>query len=310
MIKIDIISGFLGAGKTTFIKMMLKHYMNKGEKCVYVVNEFGQQGIDGILMENENCSVYELANGCICCSLRTDFVVVLKDIVEQIKPDRIIFEPSGVFVFADFFSFLNQQTFAGKCEIGHRISIVDAVTFPKIYRSASYFIQNQTRNSSLVILSKTQMENANTEETICDIKNINPNIAVVNVNWDELNDEAFEEILKPVPFVPVKINLRDSDNKVIRKITGAKKERHAKYETLSFDADKFNCFDDAEDFTKSIINKKYGDVIRGKGFVNIAGDTYLINIVGDTYDITQHKYDEESLFTIIGTELKKGDDNA
>ncbi len=305
MVNIDIVSGFLGAGKTTFIQTMLKHYMDKGQRTVYVVNEFGQQGIDGLLMENEQCAVYELTNGCICCSLRTEFVEVLKDIIEKVKPDRIVFEPSGVFVFSDFFAFLKGDAFKDRCKVDHCICIVDAVTFPKLYRGASYFMENQIRNAGLVILSKVQMPGAAVEETLCDIKNINPQIGIVNMPWDAFSTQVLDDILDVTPYQPAELTLsgRRRLGSCVGKAYTAKKNIHTAYETLSMEVAPFEDMDVLQAFVGEIVGGSYGDVIRGKGFANLPEGTFLVNIVANTVDITPYAYTMDGVFTLIGTGL-------
>lgn len=309
MVKLDIVSGFLGAGKTTLIQILLKHFMDKGQKTVYVVNEFGQAGIDGTLMQGKDFDVFELANGCICCTLKNEFVLVLKDIVEKIKPDRIIFEPSGIFVFSEFFSFMENDFFRGACEIEHCISVVDTVTFPKVFRTASYFIENQTRHSNLVILSKTQMEKAAVDETICDIRNISQDVPIVNIPWSDFTPEMLDEIMevRPLPRATKAEFTLKRNAPSIKSAVAVKKSKHSNYETISFDVEPFETEEAMKEFVNKITEKTFGDVLRGKGFVQVGDDTYLVNVVDTESEITKHKYSADPRFTIIGTNLSLQD---
>ena len=124
MTKVDIISGFLGAGKTTFIKELIAK-VYKGEKIVLIENEFGEIGIDSRFMQNSGIEVTEMNSGCICCTLVGDFAKALKQVVDEFQPDRVIIEPSGVGKLSDVASAVNEMKDSAQVEIDSRITVVD-----------------------------------------------------------------------------------------------------------------------------------------------------------------------------------------
>lgn len=115
MTKLDVVSDFLGAGKTTLIKKMLAVCAENGESVVLVENEFGEIGIDGPALRMAGVEVYEISKGCVCCSLKGDFTAILKDILSSLKLDRIIFEPSGIFVLDEIFDIMNNPDISRSC---------------------------------------------------------------------------------------------------------------------------------------------------------------------------------------------------
>ena len=129
MVQIDMISGFLGAGKTTFANRILDYYAKKGFHPVYIVNEFGETRLDADIMEKEGFTSVEIRGGCVCCTLKGDIEIAITKVIEQYHPTHIVFEPSGVFVFNNFFEVLNSDMLRNKCEIGNVITIVDSVNF-------------------------------------------------------------------------------------------------------------------------------------------------------------------------------------
>ncbi|HBC94144.1 MAG TPA: hypothetical protein DCZ10_14915 [Pelotomaculum sp.] len=127
MIKVDVVSGFLGAGKTTLIKLLLKAYEN--ERVVLVENEFGEIGIDGELVERDGFDVFEISNGCICCIMKKDFVQVLARVIEEFKLERIIIEPTGISILSEIIDILRRPEFASQCLINSLLTVVDSVNY-------------------------------------------------------------------------------------------------------------------------------------------------------------------------------------
>ena len=306
MVNLDIVSGFLGSGKTTFIQQLLKHFMDKGEKTVYVVNEFGEVGVDSLIMKNEGCEVFELANGCICCTLKADFALILKDLLDNVNPDRIVFEPSGVFVFADFFSFLRGDWIRERCHVSHVVTIVDAVTFSEAYSSMSHIMEDQIRNAGTVIVSKTQLPNARTEETVCDVRNISQNVNIISMDWNSFTPELLDKALEAWPVREHKHNVDLSDEcccTSAKSVVLNKAAEHMEFETASLKLEPFGTYDELVAFTRKIREGRFGGVLRGKGFMRHGGETYLVNIVGGECDIVPYTNNPGSSFTIIGTGL-------
>ena len=154
MSKVDIISGFLGAGKTTFIKKLIKE-VYQDEQIVLIENEFGEIGIDGTFMNNSGIEVTEINSGCICCSLIGDFEVSLKEVLETYHPDRIIIEPSGVGKLSDVIKAVNNIS-SDKLVLDNYITVIDAKKCRLYTKNFGEFFNNQIEYASLIILSRTQ----------------------------------------------------------------------------------------------------------------------------------------------------------
>ena len=124
MVKIDLISGFLGVGKTTFANMLLRYYMDHGKKPVYIVNEFGETGLDADIIKADGFEAVEVFGGCICCTLKNDITIAIDDVIKTFSPDIIVFEPSGVFIVDSFYDILKDETIEDKCEQGNSVRVV------------------------------------------------------------------------------------------------------------------------------------------------------------------------------------------
>ena len=195
MIKVDIISGFLGAGKTTLIKHLLGHvYVN--ENVVLIENEFGEIGIDGGFLQDAGIEIKEMNSGCICCSLVGDFATSLKEVVDTYHPDRIIIEPSGVGKLSDVEKAVNDVASKLELEIGYKVVVAD-VTKCKIYlKNFGEFYKNQIENANTIILSRTDIaKEGKAEEALELIKGLNSVAAVVTTPVNMLEDEILVKAL-------------------------------------------------------------------------------------------------------------------
>ncbi len=188
MTKIDIISGFLGAGKTTLIKKLLDGAF-KGEKVVLIENEFGEIGIDGGFLKDAGVEITEMNSGCICCSLVGDFGKALKEVVDRFAPDRIIIEPSGVGKLSDVIKAVQdvQDDLTG-AELNSFSAVVDA-SKAKIYmKNFGEFFNNQVESAKTIILSRTQNVKEEKLKQVVDLlKEHNAEAAIITTPWDELD---------------------------------------------------------------------------------------------------------------------------
>ena len=187
MTKIDIISGFLGAGKTTLIKKLLDGAF-KGEKVVLIENEFGEIGIDGGFLKDAGIEITEMNSGCICCSLVGDFGKSLKEVVERFHPDRIIIEPSGVGKLSDVIKAVQDvQGELGEAILNSFSTVVDA-SKAKIYmKNFGEFFNNQVESAKTIILSRTQnVKQEKLEQVVAMLKEHNADAVVITTPWDEL----------------------------------------------------------------------------------------------------------------------------
>lgn len=186
MTKIDIFSGFLGAGKTTLIKKLIKEAYN-GEKLVLIENEFGEIGVDGGFMKDAGIEVTEMNSGCICCSLVGDFGEALKKVIEEFAPDRILIEPSGVGKLSDVIhAVLNAE--GDGAVVNGAVTVVDAAKCKMYMKNFGEFFNNQIENAGTIILSRTDgIAQAKLEQCISMIREHNGEAIIVTTPWDELD---------------------------------------------------------------------------------------------------------------------------
>ena len=187
MTKIDIISGFLGAGKTTLIKKLLDEAF-QGEKIVLIENEFGEIGIDGGFLKDAGVEITEMNSGCICCSLVGDFGAALKKVLDDYAPDRIIIEPSGVGKLSDVIAAVEGvQKTTPALHLHSFVTVVDA-TKAKVYmKNFGEFFNNQVEHASAILLSRTQnMDQAKLDAAVRLLREKNPKAAILTTPWDQL----------------------------------------------------------------------------------------------------------------------------
>ena len=195
MTKIDIISGFLGAGKTTFIKKMLEDVF-QGEKIVLIENEFGEIGIDGGFLKDSGIEISELNSGCICCSLVGDFGKNLREVMERFHPDRILIEPSGVGKLSDVMKSVQEVEQENEVKLNGRITVVNTAKATKQMKAFGEFFNNQIEYATVVVLSRTQNVKPEQTETVVNaIREKNPRAAVITTPWDEIDGKQIYKVI-------------------------------------------------------------------------------------------------------------------
>ena len=199
MAKIDIISGFLGAGKTTLIKKLLSEAL-KGQQVVLIENEFGEIGIDGGLLKDAGVNITEMNSGCICCSLVGDFGTALKDVITKFNPDRIIIEPSGVGKLSDVIKAVQGVAEDAPIELNSLVTVADANKCKMYMKNFGEFYNNQVESAHTIVLSRTQnMKQDKLEACVAMIREHNKDAAVITTPWDELTGEQLLAAMeKPV----------------------------------------------------------------------------------------------------------------
>ena len=189
MAKIDIISGFLGAGKTTLIKKLLGEAL-KGQQVVLIENEFGEIGIDGGFLKDAGVNITEMNSGCICCSLVGDFGTALKDVITKFNPDRIIIEPSGVGKLSDVIKAVQGVAEDAPIELNSLVTVADANKCKMYMKNFGEFYNNQVESAHTIVLSRTQnMKQDKLEACVAMIREHNKEAAVITTPWDELTGE-------------------------------------------------------------------------------------------------------------------------
>jgi len=195
MTKVDIISGFLGAGKTTFIKELISKVF-KDEKIVLIENEFGEIGIDSRFMQNAGIEVTEMNSGCICCTLVGDFAKSLKQVVENYAPDRIIIEPSGVGKLSEVVTAVEEVKAEAGIEINSKITVVDAKKAKMYMKNFGEFFINQVEHASTIVISRTQMMKEDDLAKCLELlSEHNENATIITTPWDKLEGTAIRSAI-------------------------------------------------------------------------------------------------------------------
>ena len=192
--KIDVFSGFLGAGKTTLIKKLLKEAY-KGEKVVLIENEFGKVGIDGGFLQEAGVEITEMNSGCICCSLVGDFGKAMKEVIEKFSPDRILIEPSGVGKLSDVLRAV-EKVESDDVVISGAATVADASKCKMYMKNFGEFYDNQITSANAIILSRTgDMKEEKIAEAVALIREKNPEAVIVTTPWDMLDGKKILEVI-------------------------------------------------------------------------------------------------------------------
>ncbi|WP_294407288.1 GTP-binding protein [uncultured Clostridium sp.] len=196
MTKIDIVSGFLGAGKTTLIKKIIEDALHS-EKLMIIENEFGQIGIDGGFLKDTGIEITEMNSGCICCSLVGDFGTALKEALDKYTPDRIIIEPSGVGKLSDVIRAVKDIEHETEIKLNSFTAVVDAQKCKMYMKNFGEFFNNQIESANTIILSRTQkLSQEKLEGVVSLIRDHNENATIITTPWDDINGRRIVEAME------------------------------------------------------------------------------------------------------------------
>lgn len=318
--KVDIISGFLGAGKTTLIKKLLAGKLHS-ENLVIIENEFGEIGIDGSILKSSNVEVREINSGCICCTLAGDFGKAIEEVVVKYKPDRIIIEPSGVGKLSDVIKACTALKLKNILEINMVIAVVDALKYQIYISNFGEFFENQIRHAKTIILSRTQkVENKKLEAVVSSIQKLNDKANIITTPWESINSELIISVAERDASAFLENELKDKKKITLKESVhhedckcGCNHEpSHNHSADEVFDVwgietpKKFN-----EIELKNIINmlgneKLYGMILRGKGILQLIEDRWMqFDYTPGELEMKETSADYAGRLCIIGKNLKK-----
>ena len=210
MTRIDIYSGFLGAGKTTLIKKMIKEAYS-GEKLVLIENEFGEIGIDGGFLQEAGIAITEMNSGCICCSLVGDFGKALEKVVAEYAPDRILIEPSGVGKLSDVIKAVQRVT-NDEVKLGNFVTVADATKCKMYMKNFGEFYNNQIETANTIILSRTDgMPEAKLDACVDLIREKNHDAVIVTTPWPELTGAQIEEAMEKKTSIALELEKMEEE---------------------------------------------------------------------------------------------------
>ena len=285
--KILLVSGFLGAGKTTFIKELAK---NINLEFVVLENEYADIGVDKDFLDEKNLNVWEMSEGCICCSMKGDFKSSIKRIYSEINPEYLVVEPTGVGMLSSIIENIREIN-NNDIEILSPLTLIDITSFNEYLETFNNFFIDNLKNTGKVMLTK--LENSNHFE-IENIKNeilrINNNLEIITTDYRNFPKEWFANLLN-----------KSIDNKVIDKNFSLKK--HINLKTFSKENVNLKTMDELGLFLNKLVNGDFGKIYRAKGIVKIDGYWGKFNLVYKNFEMEPITDAKETKIVIIGNNL-------
>lgn len=319
MTKVDIISGFLGAGKTTFIKLLIENVF-AGEKLVLIENEFGEIGIDGGFLKDAGIEITEMNSGCICCTLVGDFSKALRKVIEEYHPDRVLIEPSGVGKLSDVSKAIEHVKKEADIEIEGRITIVDGKKAKLYLKNFGEFFKNQVAYANTIVVSRTQMmEDHSIEECVKMLREENKEASIISTSWDKLSKEAIEHALSPDTqlegiFEEEKCPVCSHEHHH-EGACGCGHEHHHHHHHhadeifTSWGQETAHKYTEGElDFLLKALSETegYGTILRAKGIVEMENGAWKqFDLVPQEYEVRESAADYTGRLCVIGTDLKE-----
>ena len=322
MTKVDIISGFLGAGKTTLIAKLLKEGL-AGEQVVLIENEFGEIGIDGGFLKESGVEIREMNSGCICCSLVGDFGTSLKEVVEKYHPDRIIIEPSGVGKLSDVIKAVKDLHIENEIRLNSASTVADASKVKVYMKNFGEFFNNQIEHAGTIILSRTQnVSEAKLKTDIELIRSLNKDAHIITTPWDDIDGKQILDAMENVTNLELEM-LAEAAAKVAEEHEhhhhhdgecgcGHHHEHghhHADEVFTSWGVETPNKYDKEE--LSEILRKlsetdDYGEILRAKGMLPTPdGKWMFFDLVPEEYEIRDGEPEITGRICVIGAKLKE-----
>lgn len=296
--KIDIISGFLGAGKTTMINKLLEE-KNLGQGIAIIENEYGDINIDSKRIGQSEIEIKSITSGCICCSLQGEFDTAMKELIDEFKPNRIIIEPTGVGKLSDIINVVNKLKNERDVVLNMAIAIVDAVEFEDFIDVFGEFFKDQIQYATTVTLSKTQLvEEEKVDEIITCIRDINPNGNIIATPWDKLSSRNILELAE--------------SNKSKRHDYLEDNHHHHDHEDDKFQywtmetAKKYDN-NRLKEILRELKEEKYGNVLRAKGALSDDESNWMsFDFLRNNIEIKNVEPQGIGQIVVIGKELDRG----
>jgi G3E family GTPase len=306
-VKVDIFSGFLGAGKTMLIKKLVSESLYK-EKIVIIENEFGEVGIDGNILRKANIEVKEINAGCICCNISGDFKKSLLEVCSKFNPNRVIIEPSGVGKLSEIISIINSKELRNVAELNMVITVIDVFKYKMYMENFGKIYKDQIQNGKTLVLSRTSKAEENLiNSTLKGINTINPKATVITTPWEKLRGERIVEISEET----IGNNLKEIDliTKPTKDIKAINKTFHSAYNTFeSFGTVTARKFKESDllALLKKLDDENYGQVLRAKGILELENSKWIqFDYVPEELQIKNTTPDFSGRLCVIGANIKK-----
>lgn len=294
MTKVDIISGFLGAGKTTFINKLIKEALTN-ERVLLIENEFGEIGIDSVFVKDTGIEVKEMNSGCICCSIANEFKSALKDVLEKYKPDRVIIEPSGVGKLSDVIRAVAEVKEHSDISLNSFVTVVDSIKYKLYMDNFGEFFNDQIKNAETIILSRSQKLSYNEiDKCVNEIRKLNNKANIITTPWENLNGNQILNIIE-------KINPLEQDE------CHCHNHNHNSdvFSTWGIKTTKKYRISELDDILRKLSQSdEYGEILRAKGIVqDVEGNWINFNLVPEEYELHYGNTDYIGRLCVIGSKL-------
>lgn len=299
--KVDIISGFLGAGKTTLIKKLLDTLV-KDEKVAIVENEYGEVGIDGDLLKDRRIEVKEINSGCICCTIKGDFKQNILDIISNYRPDRIIIEPSGVANFSQVLESIKEAHIEG-LRINMKITMVDAQNVHMYMKNFGDFYRSQLVNANTIILTRVEKLSDKEITHVCnEIKTINNKANIITTELSKLSPERIIQVSeKKVENLIENINIKKPKRIGFRRVSAPEF-----FENWGVETPKTFEYSELVKILNEFQNNKHGEVLRAKGIIKSKDNKWFkFDFVPNDISIVNYKSDYTGRVCVVGRNLNK-----
>lgn len=307
-VKIDIFSGFLGAGKTQLIKKLLEENVYT-EKIAIVENEFGEVSIDAGILRESNVSVKEINSGCICCQVTGDFKKAIYEVISEYSPTRLIIEPSGVAKLSDIKNIFLEKDLINITEVDNVITVIDPLKIDTYLNNFKKFYKDQVTSANKIVLSRCQLiSESDLLNAKKKISSLNKEALLIAKPWDNLKgSEVLKDFTPKTSFLNLKTTLSKSKATLV-----SEPSLESASNTFSsipiYTKDKFSKEELIKKFEFLSSSSSFGNVLRAKGIVKLFdGDNHQFDFVPSEFNIRKLNYAPKNIIIIIGTNLKENE---
>lgn len=304
-IKIDVFSGFLGAGKTFLIKKLIEEKL-QNEKIAIIENEFGEIGIDGSFLKNSSIDVKEINAGCICCSVYGDFKAGINEVIEKYSPSRIIIEPSGVAKLSEVLSVFKEEDLKERVSVNSIITVIDITKYDMYVTNFDEFYKDQIRNARTIILSRTQnVSNTEVINTTNKLKSLNKTANLITTPWNNISAETILNIAENSSKEAVisKFNFSTSfSSKPAFKVSTVHNTKTT-FKTVGIETPKVFSKSFLENTLKNLSDSNNGLVLRAKGILQCDDNWIEFDYVPGEFEIRKSTPDYSGRVCVIGENL-------
>ena len=294
MVKLTIVSGFLGAGKTTLLRQLIVQSLAQGERCVVIENEFGSVGLDAALLARTGVPVHELNHGCVCCTLKSTFAETLESILSAPLPDRIFFEPSGIFIPDSLLGVVQAPEFARRCRVASFVTVVDALSFSNCRKKFGSFFERQAEFADILALAKTDALDARALEALqAELCRINPRALQIQAAREGTSRASLETMLDSKNGEAISMQ---QDSSVAGQKTGATKSSirfrpvlpngHG-FEMLTSQLPASMDRGELTELLTSLASGRFGNIIRAKGQMRVDNALIDFSLADGSIDIAE-----------------------